>query len=606
MNLNSIQSCLAAAVFAVSVLANTTVWGQEQKGAAFKVPQVGKPAAKLADYKPVVGRYGGRIVRDVLGEPKSFNPITAGETSTTDYTDRMFEGLTRTDAFTGEIVPLLAESFSVADDKVTWTFKLRKDVTFNDGTQLTAKDVEFTWNELIYDNKRPADAKDPRWPNSTRDIAKVDGKAIEVKAIDDYTVQVVTASPTALLSRWMSAPVLPEKVYGPSARDGTFGGKLGSDSKPEEIVSTGAWMLKEYLRGDRVVLKRNPKHWRKDTAGNTLPYLDEMVFRVAGNLNIMLLNFQQGTTDSYGLPSGREVPILRPKQEEGNFTLWQIGPDFGTMFMALNMNKDAAAKGRIPAYKVDWFRDVRFRRAVTHAVDRTALIRNVLRNMGHPLPAPFTVAPGPLTHEGFTAPEFNPELSKKLLAEMGFKPGPNGVLVDAEGRELAFSLTTNAGNTTRETYAEFIRKDLESIGMKVNFLPLEFNLLVDKMDNSQDWEAMIMGFTGGLEPNDGANFWRSNARLHLWWPNQPKPGFDWEARIDEIFDAGLKELDNDKRRAIYREWIEIVVREQPVVYLVVNERVAAVRNRFGNLFPSSAPTLPLFHNEHEIFVLEGK
>lgn len=586
---------------------SVVLWSPASKAqSAVKVPQVGKPSVSAEQYKPVVGRYGGRMVRDVLGEPKSFNPITAGETSTTDYTDRMFEGLIRADPFSGLIVPHIAESFSVADDKVTWTFVLRKDVRFNDGSPLTAKDVEFTWNELVYDNKRLANAKDPRWPNSTRDIAKVDGKAIEVTAIDDYTVKVVTASPTALLPRWMGQAILPEKVYGPFARDGTFGGELGSDAKPEEIVSSGPWMLKEYLRGNRVVLKRNPKYWQKDAAGNTLPYLDDMVFRVAGNTNIMLINFQQGTTDSYSLPSGREVPILRPEQEKGNYTLWQIGPDYGTMFMALNMNLDAAAKGRIPAHKVEWFRDQRFRRAVSHAVDRSALIRNVLRSMGHALPAPFTVAPGPLTHDGFTVPEFNPELAKKLLADMGFTPGPKGVLVDKEGRELAFSLTTNAGNATRETYAEFIRKDLENIGMKVNFLPLEFNLLVDKMDNSQDWEAMIMGFTGGLEPNDGANFWRSDARLHLWWPNQAKPSFDWERRIDEIFDVGLKELDPVKRRAIYREWIDIVVAEQPVVYLVTNERVVAIRNKFGNLFPSQAPTLPAFHNELEIFVLEGK
>ena len=107
--------------------------------------RIGLPHATKEQYKPAVGRYGGRLVRDQLGEPKSFNPIVASETSTTDYTQRIFEGLTRSNAFTGDDEPGLAESWEVAPDGPTWTFKLRKDVTFNDGTPFTAEDVVFTW-----------------------------------------------------------------------------------------------------------------------------------------------------------------------------------------------------------------------------------------------------------------------------------------------------------------------------------------------------------------------------------------------------------------------------------------------------------------------------
>lgn len=572
-----------------------------------KVPQVGKPAFTAETYKPVVGTYGGRIVRDMLGEPKSFNPVTAGETSTTDFTNRIFEALTTLDPFTGEYVPQLAESWKVAEDKCTWTFKLKPGIQFSDGTPLTARDVEFTWNELIYDNKRPASAKDPRWPSSTRDVVQVDDKPIEVKAIDDLTVQVRTASPTALLLGWMSTAILPEKAYGAAARDGSFGGKLGTDARSEDVVATGPWLLKEYVRGDHVSLKRNPNYWRKDAAGNRLPYLDEMIFRVAGNLNIELLNFQQGVTDKYALASGREVPVLKPQQEKGDFTLWQLGPSYSTEFVAFNMNEESAAAGKIEKYKVEWFRDKRFRVAVAHAVDRASLIRNVLRNLGRPLAAPFTVAPGPLTQEGFAAPKYDPAESRRLLAEMGFKPGPDGVLADAAGHQLAFNLTTNAGNTVREQFCEFIKKDLESIGMKVNYLPLQFNLLVEKLNTTYDWDAMVMGFTGTMEPNDGANLWRSDARMHLWWPKQKEPGFGWEKRIDEVFSSGLKELDSAKRKEIYRGWTQTVVDEQPMVYLVCGERVVAIRNKFGNLAPSPTPTTyPDFHNEEYIFILPGK
>jgi peptide/nickel transport system substrate-binding protein len=589
---------VVAALLGAVVAFGASAWGQT------RVPQVGKPAFQPGEFKAVVGTYGGRAVRDTLSEPKRLNPITAGETSTTDFTNRIFEGLTREDGFTGEMIPHLAESWSVADDKVTWTFVLREGLTFNDGAAVTAKDVAFTWNMLVYDRSRPAGV-DPRWPCSLRDIAKVNGKEIEVTAVDERTVRVVTAEPIALLPRWMGGVVMPEHVYGKFVADGTFGSTMSTDSKPGEIVGSGPWMFKEYVRGDRVVLQRNPNYWRKDEAGNRYPYLSELVFRIVGSTDLMLLNFQQGITDTYGLSSGAQVPELRPKQVEGDFTLWQVGPTYGTEFLAFNMNREAGEKKKIEDHKVEWFRDARFRRAVTHAVDRASIVRNVYRTLGHPIGTPFTTAPGPYKHDGFVVPEFDQGKARGLLAEMGFKAGPGGTLVDEKGRELSFSLTTNAGNKVREQLTELIRKDLEAVGMKVNYLPLQFNLLTDKLDNSHDWEAMVMGFTGGLEPNDGANFWRSTARLHMWWPNQKTPGFEWEKRIDEVFDAGLRELDPVKRRAIYRGWIEIADREQPVVYLAIPERVVAIRNRFGNMAPSAGPT-PIIHNEEQWFVLPGK
>lgn len=568
-----------------------------------KMPDVGIKPVTRDEYKPAPGTVGGRLVIDALGEPKSFNPITSGETSTSDYTNRMFEGLTEEDPFTGEIVPLIAEKWDVSEDGLTWKVALRKDVKFNDNTPLTAKDVVFTWNELIYDTGRPSGA-DPRWPCSMRDIATFDGKIVQVKALDDYTVEFVLPVKNATWPLTMGNEILPEHKYGPLARNGTFGGALGADSKPEDVVGTGAYMLGSYERGKQVTLKRNPNYWRKDANGTSYPYVESRVTTVARDLNTMLLNFEQGQSDVFGLSSGKDVARLKPKQKEGNFSLYQFGPDDGTSFISFNLNLDAAKAGKVPEYKVKWFRDRRFRQAISHAVDRQAQIRNIRRNLGYPQAAPFTLAAGPLKQEGFEPYAYDPAKAKALLAEMGFKPGKDGILVDPDGHELSFTINTNAGNTIREETANFIRKDLEQIGIRANTLFLEFNLLVDKIDNTFDWECIIMGFTGGREPHFGANFWLSSGNLHMWWPEQKTPSFDWEKRIDEIFHAGIQELDPVKRKAIYREWIEIVHREQPVIYLTVGERVAALRNRFGNIFP--APVGGLFHNPEQIFVLTDK
>jgi peptide/nickel transport system substrate-binding protein len=607
-------SCVAMFLFGcgrdsddtASVVTSSGASTQPAAGAAdtgITSPDVGIKAMTPEQFKPVVGTYGGRIVRDTLGEPKSFNPVTAGETSTTEYTGRIFQGLTDTDPFTGEVMPLLAEKWEVADDGVTWTFHLRKDVTFNDGSPLTSSDVVFTWNDLVYDLSRPQ-GTDPRWPCSMRDIATFEGKIVQVEAVDDYTVRFVTPYKVAIWDQMVAEGILSRKKYEPMVKSGAFGGALGADSKASDLVGTGPFILGEYIRGQRVVLKRNPNYWKKDSDGNKLPYLDELVFQITRDLNTMLLDFEQGITDIFTIPSGKEVARLKPMQKEGNFSLYQFGPDDGTVFLALNMNEAAAKAGKVAAYKVKWFRDQRFRQALSYAIDRGAQVRNIRRNLGYPQSAPFTLSAGPYRQEGFSPYPYDPEKAKALLAEMGFKPGSDGILRDPAGHKVSFTLNTNAGNYIREESANFIRKDLERVGIEVNILFLEFNLLVDKMDETYDWEALVMGLTGGREPHWGANVWKSDGRLHMWWPEQATPGTDWEKRIDEIFAAGIQELDKAKRKEIYREYVEIVHREQPFIYLTVSEQVAALRNRFGNIFPS--PIGGLLHNEDQIFVKSAK
>lgn len=564
-------------------------------------PEVGIHPISSDQYKPVVGTYGGRIVVDSLGEPKSFNPITAGETSTTEFTGRIFQGLTDLDPFTGAARPLLAEKWEVAPDGLTWTFHLRHDVVFNDGTPFTAQDVVFTWNDLIYDLTRPAGAE-PRWPSSDRDTWTFDGKVVKVEAVDDYTVRFITPVKMAIWDQAVSANVLSKKKYESMVKDGSFGGSLGTDSKPQDLVGTGPFILGEYVRGQRVVLKRNPNFWKKDTAGNRLPYLDEEVFQIIRDLNTMLLDFEQGITDVYSPPSGKEIARLKPTQEKGNFKLYQFGPDDGDLFLVLNMNLDAAKAGKVPDYKIQWFRDQRFRQAISLAIDRGAQVRNIRRNLGYPEVAPFTLAAGLYRQEGFAPHPYDPDKAKALLADMGLKAGADGILHDDQGHEVSFTINTNSGNNIREETADFIRKDLERIGIRVNTLYLEFNLLVDKMDDSHDWEAIVMGLTGGREPHWGADVWKSDARLHMWWPNEKTPSFDWEKQINTIFSQGIQEMDKTKRKAIYRQWVQVAYDQQPFIYLTVSEDVRALRNRFGNIFP--APIGGLLHNEEEIFVIK--
>jgi peptide/nickel transport system substrate-binding protein len=335
--------------------------------------------------------------------------------------------------------------------------------------------------------------------------------------------------------------------------------------------------------------------------------IDEIVFLLARNYDNLYLQFESGQTDWYMcLRGGKDIAAMRPKQKEGNFTLHQLGPDAGDMFLAVNMNSDAAKKGKLPEYKVNWFRDTRFRQAVSYAVDRAAIVRNIYRNMGYPTYATESVGVGPFTTPVEPIP-LDTNKAKALLAEMGLTDhNGDGILDDAQGHKVAFTIVTNAGNATREETVNYLVSDLKKIGMDVNPLFLEFNQLIDRLDVSYDWEAMVMGFTSQWDPHWGANFWKSSGENHLWWPKQKQPGFDWEKKIDEIFYQGVQELDRPKRIAMYADVTRISREQQPVIFLAVKERVDAIRNKFGNVFPSPGPLWEFasLHNEDELFLLD--
>ncbi len=297
-------------------------------------------------------------------------------------------------------------------------FQVRKGVLFNDGTPLTAHDVEFTWNDLIYDQSRAAGV-DPRWPCSMRDIVTFNGKPVKVEALDDNTVRFTLPEKVAIFDQLVGFPVLSKARYSASVASGTFGSTISADSRPEDVVGTGPFMLGEYHRGEKVVLKRNPHYWKKGPAGNPLPYLDELVFTIVRDLNIVYLDFDRGMTDSYALRSGKDVRELKPKQDSGNFTLYQLGPAGGAEFVCFNLNEDAAKAGKVADYKVKWFRDPRFRQAVSHAIDRRSLVRNVLTNLGYPLAAHYTLASGFFRYPEFKPYEFDLEKANRFWPTWG-------------------------------------------------------------------------------------------------------------------------------------------------------------------------------------------
>ena len=199
--------------------------------------------------------------------------------------------------------------------------------------------------------------------------------------------------------------------------------------------------------------------------------------------------------------------------------------------------------------------------------------------------------------------DYDLDKAKTILAQAGFTDrNGDGVIEDSDGHPVEFNLITNSGSTERVQIASIIRHDLEKLGMKVNFVALEFNSLVSKVSASFDWEAMVLGLTGGIEPHFGKNVWASDGHLHLWHPLQKAPTTEWEKRLDAIFSQGVQELNEQKRKVLYDEFQMIVSKELPVIYTVLESNILAVRNKFENLKPTAYGGA--WHNLDEIYIKE--
>ncbi|OPX29562.1 MAG: hypothetical protein B1H08_03590 [Candidatus Omnitrophica bacterium 4484_171] len=529
------------------------------------------------NYKFDCGRPGGSLILYATSDPKSFNPIVAKETSTTQITSYLFEGLTRVDPRTLKVIPNLAKSWQNQDGR-RWIFHLRKDVYWSDGHKFTAGDVTFTFNNIIYN---------PKIPTGTRDIFTIEGKKIKIKAVDDYTVEFILPSVFSPFLRALSQDILPRHKYLSLVSKDKFTFSMGLDSKPEDIVGTGPFRLKKYLAGERVVLERNPYYWKKDACGNNFPYLDEIIFIILPNPETALLKFLEGELDYYSLRP-QDLAILGPRKNK-DFTIYNAGIAFGSNFLVFNENpaiNPRTKKHYVEPYKLRWFRDKRFRKAVSFAVNRRKIIEIVMNGLGVPQYSPLSPANTLFYSDNVIKYLYDPAKAKDILYSLGFRDADSdGVLEDKHGNKLEINLFTNANSPERITIAVLIKEDLGSLGFKVNFMPLDFNNLVTKLTATFDWEAVIIGLTGGIEPYFGKNVWSYKGDLHAWNPTK-KALDDYELKIDDIFNKSAKTLDMAKRKELFNEWQYIVSDNLPFIYTVQGYSIYAVRNRFGNLFPT--------------------
>ena len=543
-----------------------------------------------------VGKFGGTFVSSTIGEgPKTFNPFNTKDNISAQMSEIMYDGLVTTDVVTGKTIPKLAKSFSVNGKE--YIVNLRHGLKWSDGKPITADDVVFTWQNIIFDGFGNT---------STRDSVMIDGKLPTVEKIDDYTVKFVTPEPFAPFLRMLSSPIAPKHIFQPAVNRGReyFDGFLSTNTNPKEFVTSGAFRLKEYVPAQRVVFERNSNYYEINKDGKKLPYLDKLVYLIVGDINNQVLKFEGGELDEISL-QGANVARFKEMEKHSDFTVFNIGPDTGTMYLSMNMNNRKNEKGKyyVDQKKQVWFQDKNFRQAVDYAIDRKNMVFNIANGLGYPLFTPETLN-SIFLNKKLKPYDKNTEKSKELLKKSGFTWDKAGHLIDKFGNHVEFDLYTNAGNTEREAIGVMVKQDLEDLGMKVNFKPIEFNSLVNKLMASLDWDMVIMGFTGSpLEPNGGKNVWLSDGTLHIFNQRLERdansPRYAFEKRIDYLYTQGALATKFEDRKKYYDEYQAIVYDEKPLIYIYSPIRIVALRNKFKNIYPTSLGGVT--HNIEEIY-----
>jgi peptide/nickel transport system substrate-binding protein len=552
------------------------------------------PAEPMVVDAPTIGKYGGRFVFGETSNPRTFNGIMANEQSSRDITARnLFALLVDFDNGAQNFVPIIAKSWDVSPDGLAWTFHLRQGAKFSDGHPLTAEDVLFSSQIALDETLHP----------SVQEYFKIHDKAFEFSAPDPLTVVIKTPVPFAsMLIAVADLEIMPKHVLEPAFKNGTFASAYNVNTPPDQIVTSGPWRVKQYVPGEKAVLERNPYWFGVDKANQRLPYLNELVFLIVPDQDAADLKFRSGELDGLDNVKPENYRWYEDNQQKSNFTLHDLGPEYVSRFFWFNLNRiqppvpgkktppgKRVGDSAVDEVKYAWFSNPVFRRAVSHAVDRDAIIQSVLFGFGEKNWSLVARTNTQWYSPDLVHYDYNVEEAKRLLASLGFKDtNKDGVIEDARGNPIAFTLKTNADNTTRVATANFIKDDLAKVGIKMTLAPVDFNSLITNLRDDLDYEAMLLG-VGGAVPPWPANFGnvlRSSGITHYFSVRQQKPGTPEEARIDRLVDTLVTALDVPTQQAAWKE-IQTIWNEQGwVIWLPILKIKNPMGSKFGNAQPS--------------------
>jgi peptide/nickel transport system substrate-binding protein len=542
---------ISAFAFAPGGITRLKIHAARPKVAHRALARVIAALACLASFASYAVAQGGELRFCLHNEPKTFHPLKVDDDAS--FSVRYLTGgvLIRLNRQTQQLEPELAQSWQLSKDGREITFRLRTGIFFSDGTPFTAQDVAYTMQQLM----------DPALHSPTGDAFRSATGAVVAKVISPAEVSVTFPAAVSSLDRLFDQVAI-----------------LSEHSPKKEMAVLGPFMVADYKAGEAVLLKRNPNYWKKDEQGRRLPYLDSIELDIQPNRDAEMMRFKRGEVDMINTLDSEYFDKLESASPQ---LVHDAGPSLDSEQLWFN----EVAKSPLPEYKKNWFRSANFRRAISQAINREDMSRIVYRGHAQPAMGPFSPANKFWFNARLKPPVYSPNAALSTLQSEGFRM-ENGTLKDKDGNPVVFSVITNAGNKARERMAVLIQDDLQKIGIHVNVVTLDFPSLIERMTQSFDYEAIILGLTNvDLDPDSEMNVWLSSSANHQWNPQQKTPETTWEAEIDQRMREQASSSDLNRRKAAFDRVQEIVVEEQPFIFLINKDALSAVSPRVHGAAP---------------------
>ncbi|HWN02871.1 MAG TPA: ABC transporter substrate-binding protein [Candidatus Dormibacteraeota bacterium] len=485
--------------------------------------------ALTAGAPPAPAQSASTLVVGLVAEPVALDPAQVTDLNSTRVARRVVETLVRYADDSTEIVPYLAESWTISKDGLSYTFKLRRGVTFHDGTPFNAQAVKFSF-ERQFNAEHPAN-KLGKYPFATYFFGGV--KAIE--AIDDQTVRFVLKEPRASFLAILIVPAA--AIVSPTAVL-----KLGQDFAVSP-VGTGPFKFASWDRGQRVVLEKNPSYWRFPVK------VDRVIFRPITEDQARLTELLTGSID---LIVGTPPDFVAQLENHPKVTLQkQVGAH--VWYLGFNNTKKP-------------FDDRRVRQALNYAVNKEAIVRDVLKGTGAVSKGP--VLPGTWGDEGgLKAFPYDPERAKKLLAEAGLPSGFSTTLWVPE---------SGSGMQSPVAMSTIIQSNLKAVGVNVTLQTMEWGTFLAKL-RTKEQDMFALSWMAGSEDPDLVMY----PLLHSsqWTPVGPNRALYKNPRFDEVLAQARLVTDQAKRAELYREAQRLLHDDPPWIFIDHEVQTAAFAKR---------------------------
>ncbi len=556
------KSVVFRVVLGVALLAAAT-WYVVGLGPGGSPPPVGEGSAVLT---------GGRLRATYSTEPTNYLRMVAPAAP-----NQMVSSLTQATlvrlAPTGELEPRLAESWSVSEDGRTWTLTLRE-ASFSDGTPVTAADVEFTVRA----------ATDSRSGSAQGGDLQAGGRAVTVRALDSRRLEVEFAAPFGPgLSIFENLAILPRHKLQAALDGGQLASVWSMSVDPAEVVGAGPFVVREYLPGQRLLFARNPHFFGRDDQGRPLPYVDEVEISIVPAADAELVRLLSGESDLLtDRAAATDLAVLRQAESEGKVQLTDAGPAIDVNQLWFNLKPGAPAAASRP-----WLQAPEFRRAISHAVNRQAIVDTVFLGEGVPIHGPVTPGHGQWYVPDLPVTEFDLTRARTLLTSIGLvdRDG-DGLLDDAAGQPVRFSILTGSGQPERERTVAVLQEQLRQVGLQVDIVTLSSGELVNTRFIPGDYDAIYFGARApSRDPIRSMDFWLSSGGFHFWNPGQSTPATEWEARIDGLMQRQAVTVDVAERRRLFADAQRILDEELPALYFAAPRVTIPVGGRVRGATP---------------------